>query len=61
MAKIRRAERDKYGEPKKQFQFMLTETASGQLDKVADDLNISRSEIFERIIRKGITRDLVVG
>lgn len=60
MAKVRRAERDVYGEPKKKFQFMLTETASEQLDKVANDLDISRSEIFERLIRKGITKEQIL-
>lgn len=49
----RRAERDKYGETKQRFQFMLTETASAELDKVADELGITRSEVFERVIRNG--------
>lgn len=59
MAKVRRAERDKYGEPKKQFQFMLTETASEQLDRLADKLDVSRSEIVEKFIRESVGNSTV--
>lgn len=53
VARPRRAERDKYGETKQRFQFMLTETASTELDRIADELGITRSEVFERVIRNG--------
>jgi metal-responsive CopG/Arc/MetJ family transcriptional regulator len=32
---------------------MLTETASAEVDRVADELGITRSEVFERMIRNG--------
>ncbi len=53
MARPRRAERDKYGETKQRYQIMLTETASAEVDTVADELGITRSEVFERMIRNG--------
>ena len=46
-----RAGQKEYGEVKKKYQFMLTPTASQKLDEVADELNISRSEVFEQILR----------
>ena len=53
MARPRRAERDKYGETKQRYQIMLTETASAEVDRIADELGITRSEVFERMIRNG--------
>ena len=35
---------------------MLTETASNELDKVAEELGITRSELFERLIRQGFLK-----
>lgn len=52
----RRAKPDKYGETKQRYQIMLTETASNELDKVAEDLGITRSELFERLIRQGFLK-----
>lgn len=53
VARPKRAERNEYGETKQRYQFMLTETASLELDIVADELGITRSELFERVIRNG--------
>ena len=53
MARPERAEPGTYGETKKPKQFMLTDSSSEELDKVADELNISRSEVLERAIRSG--------
>lgn len=51
----KKAKPDAYGEgvTKKPFQFMLTEEASNEIDKVADELGITRSEVLERLIRSG--------
>ncbi|MGK7935018.1 MAG: hypothetical protein AB4206_04345 [Xenococcaceae cyanobacterium] len=51
MARTPRTGQKEYGEAKKKYQFMLTPTASQKLDDIADELNISRSEVFEQIIR----------
>ncbi len=48
---MRKAYPKSHGEKKKQFQFMLTETASAKVDRVAESLNLSRSEVFERLCR----------
>ena len=53
MSRPERAEPGAYGETKKPKQFMITDWASGQLDKIADELGISRSEVLERLIRCG--------
>lgn len=42
-----------YDEKKQAKQFMITDTASSQIDEVAKKLNISRSEALERAIRCG--------
>jgi hypothetical protein len=42
-----------YGEKKIGKQFMLTETASNEIDKIAKKLKISRSEVIERATRCG--------
>ncbi len=52
----RRAEKDKYGETKQRYQIMLTETASVELDKVSEELGITRSELIEKVIRQGLLR-----
>ena len=51
MPRIIRAEQKEYGETKKKYQFMLTPTTSKKLDEMADKLKISRSEVFEQIMR----------
>ncbi|BDA68245.1 hypothetical protein RIVM261_022960 [Rivularia sp. IAM M-261] len=48
-----RAERRAYGETKKPRQFMITDSASEELDKFADIMGITRSEVLERAIRCG--------
>lgn len=53
MARTKKAYPRIHGEKKRQFQFMLTEEASEQLDKIAERLGVSRSEVFERTIRNG--------
>lgn len=53
MPRVSRAERDKYGETKQRYMLMLTETASAELDKMSDELGITRSEVIERVIRGG--------
>lgn len=50
--RIPRSEAKKYGETKQRVQVMLTPTASGKLDEIADRLGISRSETLERLLRK---------
>jgi len=40
-----------HGEKKKQWQFLLTETASLKLDELAQAEGVSRSEYMERLIR----------
>lgn len=54
----RRAEKDKYGEAKQRYQIMLTETASLELDKVSEELGITRSELIEKAIRQGLLREV---
>lgn len=51
-----KAEALKYGEPKKLRQFMLTETASSQIDELADNLGSSRSDALEQLLRAGATK-----
>jgi hypothetical protein len=53
MPRPERAERGAYGESKKPKQFMITDWASDEMDKVADELGITRSEVIERAIRCG--------
>lgn len=53
MVRMKKAYPKVHGEKKKQFQFMLTDSASDELDKVAAELGLSRSEVFERVIRNG--------
>ncbi|RCJ20213.1 hypothetical protein A6S26_05685 [Nostoc sp. ATCC 43529] len=52
----KRTEKDKYGETKQRYQIMLTETASLELDKVSEELGITRSELIEKVIRQGLLR-----
>jgi len=59
MARMKKAYPKIHGEKKRQFQFMLTEGASEELDKVAQQLGISRSEVLERVIRSGVSEIVV--
>ena len=47
----KRSQPQKYGETKNRYQFMLTETASEKVDRLAETLGITRSECLERLIR----------
>lgn len=53
MPRPERAERGAYGETKKPKQFMITDSASEAMDRVAEELGITRSEVLERLIRCG--------
>jgi len=53
MPRIPKAEDLLYGEAKKQKQFLITDTASRLIDEAAESLNISRSELIERVARSG--------
>ncbi len=53
MARPKRATRDQYGETKQRYQIMLTETSSLELDKVAEELGVTRSEVLEWMLRGG--------
>ena len=46
-----RAEVGKWGETKKRVQIMLTPTATDMVDKMAQELDSTRSEVIERLIR----------
>ena len=54
----KRADKDKYGETKQRYQIMLTETASNELDKVSEELGITRSELIEKAIRQGLLKQV---
>ena len=56
MAEDLRADKEKYGEVKKQKQFMLTESASAALDKIAKKRKTTRSETIEQLIREEAAR-----
>lgn len=58
--RAKRAEPDKYGEIKQRYQIMLTETASVELDRVAEKLLITRSELIEQVIRQGLLEKIVL-
>ena len=45
-------------ETKKRYQIMLTKTASVELDKVSQELETSRSELIEKVIRQGLLREV---
>lgn len=52
----KRVEPEKYGETKKQKQFLLTQTASDLLNQIADIRGITRSEAIEQLIREEASR-----
>ncbi|MEH2252317.1 hypothetical protein [Nostoc sp.] len=58
MPRPKRTEKDKYGETKQRYQIMLTETASLELDKISEELRITRSELIEKVIRQGLLRQV---
>ena len=53
MPRPERAERGAYGQTKRPKQFMITDWASQEMDRIADELGITRSEVLERLIRCG--------
>ncbi len=53
----RRVKPEKYGEKKKQKQFMMTETASLMLNQIALARNITRSEAIEQLVREEMARN----
>jgi hypothetical protein len=56
----KRVEPEKYGETKKQKQFLLTQTASDLLDQIADIRAITRSEAIEQLIREEAARGSLI-
>lgn len=42
-----------WGESKIRVQIMLTPTALLEVDRVADELHLTRAELLERVIRNG--------
>ncbi len=53
MPRQRKAYAKVHGQKKEAKQFMLTPEASDLLDKKAEQLGITRSELIERVIRCG--------
>lgn len=51
--KAKKATPSVHGEKKKQYQFMLTPSASEALDRLAETAEVTRSECIERLIRTG--------
>ena len=49
--RAKKSEPLKYGDKKERFQFLLTPEASAMLDKVSEQMRLTRSEILERLIR----------
>jgi hypothetical protein len=53
MSKDIRSKPGIYGETKKQKCFLLTDWASGELDRLAAKFQMTRSDLLERAIRAG--------
>lgn len=49
--RAKKSEPLKYGDKKERFQFLLTPEASAMLDRVSEQMRLTRSEILERLIR----------
>jgi hypothetical protein len=49
----KKAEVFKYGEVKKRYNFVLTETISDELDNLSFELGLTRSELLEIMLRSG--------
>jgi hypothetical protein len=49
----KKAEASKYGETKKRYNFVLTETISDKLDDLSFELGLTRSELLEIMLRSG--------
>ena len=52
VARAKRAKPDKYGETKQRYMFMLTETASNDLEAASEEIGVTRSELLERLVRQ---------
>lgn len=52
-ARPKRAKPDQYSETKQCYMFMLTATASEEIERTADKLGITRSDALEIVIRSG--------
>jgi len=52
VARAKRAKPDKYGEIKQRYMFMLTETASNELEAASEEIGVTRSELLERLVRQ---------
>ena len=50
--KSMRGQGEYYDQPKNRVCLSLTQTATGGLDKISQDLNLSRSELVEKIGRR---------
>lgn len=53
MSKDPRSKPGIYGEVKKQKCFMITDWASEEIDKVAAEFGMTRSDLIERTVRAG--------
>lgn len=49
----KKAKASKYGETKKRYNFVLTETISDELDNLSFELGLTRSELLEIMLRSG--------
>jgi hypothetical protein len=58
----KKAVASKYGEKKKRYNFVLTETISDKLDELSFELGLTRSELLEIMLRSGgmdVAREVV--
>ena len=53
MSKDVRSKPGAYGEVKKQKCFMITDFASDEIDRIAQEFEMTRSDLLERAIRAG--------
>ena len=60
LSRPQRAEPGKYGETKNRYQFMLTATASERVDEMAEKLNITSSEVLERLVRTNCCEETIL-
>lgn len=53
MSKDVRSKPGAYGEVKRQKCFMITDSASNEIDRIAQEFEMTRSDLLERAIRAG--------
>ena len=58
--RAKKAEPNQHGEFKQRYQIMLTASASDELDRVSENLGITRSELVEKVIRQGLLEQVVM-